>query len=155
MELYLIPAERADELYHYGVKGMKWGERRAQRYDSKASKYRTKAKEYNHNNDIKKFHKYKAKADKFDNKARLVREGKSDIKKLRKAARLKGSYIDTQGMLRGPYADVVGTIKTQKGERYAATLLRQHRAEQVIHISAASTAIGAAYCAGMYLALKN
>lgn len=40
-ELYNV-----DELYHYGVKGMKWGHRKAQKFDNKAKIARESAKEW-------------------------------------------------------------------------------------------------------------
>lgn len=39
--IYAVPA-RSNELYHYGVPGMKWGVRKAQKYESKASSHASK-----------------------------------------------------------------------------------------------------------------
>lgn len=42
---YAVPAQ-SDELMHYGVKGMRWGHRKAQQYESKARTARESAKEW-------------------------------------------------------------------------------------------------------------
>lgn len=148
-------------LAHYGIKGMKWGHRKAQRYENKAEIYRSYADDYDPKNYTVKLSdkernklqvkqsKFNEKAEKMDVKARIDREGKDDVKKLKAASKLKGHYTDTQGMLRGPYADAVGSIRAQKGERYASEILKKHQREQATKFMVGMTAATAAYVAGM------
>lgn len=46
MPILMIPKEQEDELMHYGVKGMKWGQRKAYKYANKASLARSAAEEW-------------------------------------------------------------------------------------------------------------
>lgn len=62
-----------NELYHYGVKGMRWGHRKAQQYESKARTARESAKEWNE------IGKHKA--------AKLMAKGKTE-----KAERVRQKY---------------------------------------------------------------
>ena len=148
------------ELYHYGVKGMKWGVRRANRYESKARKYRSYAEKYdpknrknitsNERSELEiKSSKFREKAAKMEVKARLAKEGKSDLRKLHEASKLKGGYIDTQGLLRGPYADAVSRIRDKKGERYASELMRKHQSQSVLKFAGATIGGVTAYSIGM------
>ena len=160
-DVMFVAIRSNNELMHYGVKGMKWGVRRAEKYEAKAKEYRSRAKEYDSDNrstnlsnrersKLKvKSSKFNAKAETMDVKARLAREGKEDLKKLREASKLKGHYTDTQGMLRGPYSDAVGSIRAQKGERYASELMKKHQSQEVNKLLAGIAAGSIAYAAGM------
>lgn len=94
------------ELYHYGVKGMKWGVRRAEKYSSKAGSLRTRADEFEAKGNAKKAASLRKKADKFTEKSaaekRLV-EFKKESNKVRDK-RTFGEKVVTY-LLGGPFAN--------------------------------------------------
>ena len=78
------------ELYHFGVKGMKWGVRKA-KYDAKAAAYRKAAKA---TNNISRKNKLNKKADKMASKSAAL-----DTKKGRVAYNVKKGAAITAGLL--------------------------------------------------------
>lgn len=83
-----------NELYHYGVKGMRWGHRKAQQYENKARTARESAKEWNEigrNKAAKLMAKGKtAKAEKVKLKYDLyAKQDRADAKAYERAAKEK------------------------------------------------------------------
>ena len=132
----------SEELYHYGVKGMKWGHRRAQRYENKARIARESAKEWD---EMSKYasakgktrkanrYAYNASSDRVDakqyaNKA-AQQNRKNNFKDARKdasKARSRGAKVATVA-LAGPFANktynsVIAAGGTKAGARAITAL---------------------------------
>lgn len=140
-----------NELYHYGVKGMKWGHRKAQKYESKASTARESAKEwreigknkaakYEAKGKAKKAERIKSKynskakqdladAKNYENKAK-VKNAEANFQKNQAkagAARSRGAKLATN-ILAGPYANrtynsVLAAGGTKTGARVVTALV--------------------------------
>lgn len=98
-----------NELYHYGVVGMKWGHRRARKMMERAGRLDQKAR--NRRNDV-----YKAKANVLRSKADLInkknirRLGKDGKALYQKIGKTSGAKVVTQAALMGSY----GALKYNK-----------------------------------------
>lgn len=106
-----------EELYHYGVKGMKWGHRKARQYYEKGQKLRNRAAKYDTsgygvqskslqkkmNSNLRKAEKYERKAEKAELKSNL-KDARKELKKANKAERAAANRL----------ANAMGTRRADK-----------------------------------------
>lgn len=143
-------AAQSDELYHYGVPGMKWGQRKARFYSSQVKKSRESAKEWKEIGDYKskklrskgKINKANRVAAKYDRRVKSdlrdvkiyehnlereqsknkFREARDDVRRTRS----RGAKIATN-IISGPFANrtynsVIAAGGTKTGARVVTAL---------------------------------
>lgn len=87
------------ELYHYGVPGMRWGRRKARKFEAKSMNYRRKGNIEADIGNAKKANKYASKADKYALKSKIasakadVKVAKKELQKNDKAARAEANRV--------------------------------------------------------------
>lgn len=75
-----------NELYHYGVKGMRWGIRRYQNYDGEYTRAGVRKYEDDLNAYTKKKNEYDRLSKKYGRRSNMARNAKSQVRALRKTA---------------------------------------------------------------------
>ena len=86
---YIITRNDTDELMHYGVKGMKWGVRRAQKRQAKLEKYRKKL-----------VNKSNKKADMYNRDYEYNKDSVNDLKKYGAKSRTYKEWKDREDYIR-------------------------------------------------------
>lgn len=90
--------EYNNELYHYGVKGMRWGHRKAQKYESKARLSRESAKEWDEMADYAQSRGKTRRAEKYRQNAKDDRRDASAYDT--KAANMKKQVSNTKSAIK-------------------------------------------------------
>ena len=138
-----------DYLIHYGVLGMKWGIRRANRFDSTSYDHERRSKQHK---ELSSTYKNLANGERVLSGNKLTKEDKKRIETDAKSSRkygLPNSETDLNNNRSG--TEFYNKLSRQNGKDYAdAVMAKGMRYTEAK--SAASTALGAAYVAGMALA---
>lgn len=139
-----------DELYHYGVPGMKWGHRKAQQYTNKAKNARASAKEWDeigrHKAAKAQAKGNKAKADKILSKySQKAKQDRADAKNYEAKAKTK----ERESKFQGKQAEVKSSRST--GAKLATNVLAGPFANRTYNsvIAAGGTKTGARVVTGL------
>lgn len=130
--IYMIPK---DELIHYGVKGMKWGHRKLQKYEKKARIARASAKEWD---EMAKAAKAKGNNKKAAKYAGYAKKDRADAARIETAIRAKPKRsAESKTSTKSTRSKKVEKGKSETDRMLAG--LEQHEKAQKIHFLTSAT----------------